>query len=233
MRTGNIDTVTNLMKKVLHNPEFLELFVREMSVSVSAMFRDPDFFFSFRERAVPLLRSYPFIRIWLAGCAMGEEVYSLAILMKEEGLYSRSLMYATDISDAELRKARAGVFPLDIMRKFTQNYIQAGGKRAFSEYYSARSEGAVLDPALRERVVFAQHNLVTDGSFNEFNVILCRNVMIYFNQSLQARVHQLIYRSLALFGILGLGRKESMRFTPFEANFEEIDERERIFRRIS
>src|SRR5690606_29800929 len=201
-------------------------------INVTSMFRDPTFYRAFREKVVPLLRTYPFIRIWHAGCSTGEEVYSMAILLTEEGLYDRVRIYATDINDVVLQQARTGIFPLDKMQEYTQNYLKAGGTASFSQYYTAAYDGALFSPALRERVVFAQHNLVNDRSFSEFNVILCRNVMIYFDRSLQDRVHQLFYDSLPVYGILALGSKESLRFSSLEDRYEELDAREKIYRKV-
>ena len=198
--------------------------------NVTAMFRDPGFYRAFREDVVPLLRTYPFIRVWHAGCSTGEEVYSMAILLEEEGLLSRSRLYATDINEVVLQQARAGIFPLERMQEYTENYIKAGGKRSFSEYYTAKYDGALFSPMLTEHVVFSQHNLVTDRSFSEFNVILCRNVLIYFDKSLQTRVHGLFYDSLVHFGILGLGSKESLKFSQYEDCYEQIAS-EKIYRK--
>jgi chemotaxis protein methyltransferase CheR len=201
-------------------------------VNVTAMFRDPSFYLSFRTKVVPLLHTYPFTRIWVAGCSTGEEVFSLAILLSEEGLYERTRVYATDINEVVLEQAKNGVFPLDKMQEYTQNYIRAGGDRSFSEYYVARYDGALFARSLLDNVVFAQHNLVSDRAFNEFNVILCRNVMIYFDRSLQNRVHELFYDSLEMFGVIGLGHKESLRFTPWEQSYEELDAQERLYRKV-
>jgi chemotaxis protein methyltransferase CheR len=228
----HLQTITALLEKVLHDPACMERLLLDLSINVTAMFRDPTFYVSFREQVVPLLRTYPFTRIWVAGCSTGEEVYSLAILLQEEELYARTRIYATDINEIVLEQARAGVFPLDRMREYTDNYIRAGGRRSFSEYYLAKYEGALFDRSLTENVVWAQHNLVQDRSFNEFNVILCRNVMIYFDRSLQNRVHRLFYESLERFGILCLGHKESIRFTEFEDSYEELDPQEKLYRRI-
>jgi chemotaxis protein methyltransferase CheR len=211
----------------------MERLLLDLSINVTAMFRDPTFYTSFREKAVPLLRTYPFTRIWVAGCSTGEEVYSLAILLDEEGVYERARIYATDINEAVLERARMGVFPLDKMQEYTQNYIRAGGKRAFSEYYSAAYDGAQFDRSLTRNVVFAQHNLVSDHSFNEFNTIVCRNVMIYFDRSLQEKVHGLFYDSLATFGVLALGHKESIKFTRFVESYEELDGSERLYRKVA
>lgn len=225
-------SVAGLLDRVLHEPACMERLLLALAVSTTSMFRDPSFFLAFRHKVVPLLRTYPFVRIWHAGCSSGEEVYSLAILLREEGLHQRCRTYATDFSEGPLRVAKEGVLPLAAMKEYTENYQQAGGKAAFSEYYTARYGRALMRPYLRENIVFAQHNLVTDGSFNEFNVILCRNVMIYFNKSLQARVHALLYQSLARLGVLGLGKKESLRFTPHVASYETLDAAERLYRKV-
>lgn len=232
IRSEKLTTVSGLQEKVLHDPAYLERFLLNMSVNVTAMFRDPSFFLAFRMKVVPLLRTYPFIRIWCAGCSTGEEVYSLAILLQEENLYHRCRIYATDMNEVVLRKAKAGILPLELMQEYTQNYLQSGGKRCFSEYYTAAYDNAIFRSALKENIVFAQHNLATDGSFNEFNVILCRNVLIYFNQSLQERVHNLLYDSLCVFGILGLGHQETMKVTPHERDYQELENEERIYRKI-
>jgi chemotaxis protein methyltransferase CheR len=181
---------------------------------------------------VPLLRTYSFIRLWHAGCSSGEEAYSMAILLQEEGLYPRCRIYATDMSEAVLDRAKAGIFPLKVMQEYTENYLKAGGQSSFSEYYVAKYEHAMIRPSLKQNMVFAQHNLVTDRSINEFNAILCRNVTIYFNRSLQERVQKLLYDSLGRFGVLGLGHKESLRFTPFEACYEPVDAHEHIYRKM-
>src|SRR5215218_8774541 len=181
-------TVSALQDRMLRDSACLGRLLLGLSVNVSAMFRDPRFFLAFRRKAVPLLRTYPFIRIWQAGCSMGEEVYSLAILLQEEGLYERCRIYATDMNEAVLKRAREGIYPLDVMQKYSANYIAAGGTGSLSDYYTAAYDHVMLRPALREHVVFSQHNLVSDGVFNEFNVILCRNVMIYFTAPLQERV---------------------------------------------
>jgi chemotaxis protein methyltransferase CheR len=227
----DLATVAGLLEKTLHDAGCLERLLLGLSVNVSSMFRDPRFFRAFRERAVPLLRTYPFIRIWQAGCSTGEEVYSLAILLQEEGLYDRCRIYATDMNDVVLKKAREGIYPLDVMRKYTANYIAAGGTAAFSDYYTAGYDHAILRDSLRERVVFSQHNLVSDGVFNEFNVILCRNVMIYFTPPLQARVLDLFSRSFAKFGLLGLGSHESLRFLAKDREYEPLETGEKLFRR--
>jgi chemotaxis protein methyltransferase CheR len=227
-----LTTVSTLQDRVLHDRAVMERLLIDLSVNVSAMYRDPNFYKVFREKAVPLLKTYPYIRLWHAGCSTGEEVYSMAILLEEEGLYERSRIYATDINELVLQKAKEGIYPLDKMKEYTQNYLRAGGSRAFSEYYTAMYDGALFKPSLMRNVVFAQHNLVTDRSFSEFNVILCRNVMIYFDKNLQDRVHELFYDSLVNFGILALGSKESMKFSKHEGAYEALDTKEKIYRRV-
>ena len=226
-----LPTISALQARVLHEPELMERLLLDLSINVTAMFRDPSFYRAFRENVVPLLRTYPFIRIWHAGCATGEEVYSMAILLQEEGLYDRCRVYATDINEVVLQKAKEGIFPLDRMQEYTENYIAAGGKRAFSDYYLAKYGAAIFDESLTRNVVFSLHNLVTDRSFSEFNVIFCRNVLIYFDKTLQGRVHGLFYDSLAMFGVLVLGSKESLRFSAFEDRYEQIDGPEKIYRK--
>jgi chemotaxis protein methyltransferase CheR len=228
-----LSTISALQDKLLHDPACMERLLLDLSINVTAMFRDPGFYSSFRAKVVPLLRTYPFTRVWVAGCSTGEEVYSLAILLREEELYDRTRIYATDINESVLERARTGVFPLEKMREYTQNYIKAGGARAFSEYYLAKYDGAQFQRSLIDNIVFAQHNLVSDGSFNEFNVIVCRNVMIYFDRTLQDRVHRLFYESLMTFGVLGLGHKESVRFSPHADSFEELDPNEKLFRKVT
>jgi chemotaxis protein methyltransferase CheR len=231
MSAEGLETVSQLQDRLLHEPPAMERLLLDLSINVTSMFRDPSFYVAFREHVVPMLHTYPFTRIWCAGCSSGEEVYSLAILLQEEELYDRTRIYATDINEHVLDTARAGVFRLDKMKQYTQNYIRGGGKREFSEYYVAAYDGARFSRSLTENVVFAQHNLASDRAFNEFNVILCRNVMIYFDKTLQDRVHGLFHASLETFGILALGHKESVGFTAFADSYEAIDAVERIYRK--
>jgi chemotaxis protein methyltransferase CheR len=226
-----LTTISALLARLLHDPASMERLLLDLSINVTAMFRDPTFYVAFREKVVPLLRTYPFTRIWVAGCSTGEEVYSISIVLHEEEIHDRVRIYATDINESVLERARAGVFPLDKMQEYTQNYIKAGGTEAFSEYYLAAYDGAQFQRSLVENVVFAQHNLVSDRSFNEFHVIVCRNVMIYFDKTLQNRVHGLFYDSLVNFGILALGHKESIRFSPYEDRYDELDAAERLYRK--
>ena len=231
MQAEGLSTVTLLQNRLMHDPACMERLLLDLSINVTAMFRDPSFYLAFREQVVPALRTYPFTRVWCAGCSTGEEVYSLAIVLQEEGLYDRTRIYATDINEQVLETARAGVFPLDKMKQYTQNYIKGGGTREFSEYYVAAYDSARFSRSLTDNIVFAQHNLVSDHAFNEFNVIVCRNVMIYFDRGLQDRVHRLFYESLDTFGVLALGRKESVAFTPFADSYTVVDAAERIYRK--
>ncbi len=227
-----LTTVSALQNRLLHEPATMEQVLLDLSINVTAMFRDPMFYLAFRQKVVPLLRTYPFIRIWHAGCSTGEEVYSMAILLEEEGLYERARIYATDINEVVVHRARAGIFPLERMQEYTENYIRAGGARSFSEYYIAKYDGALFAPALQRNVVFSQHNLVTDRSFAEFNVILCRNVLIYFDRDLQTRVHGLFHESLVHLGILCLGAKETLRLSTYESSYEELSSAEKIYRKV-
>jgi chemotaxis protein methyltransferase CheR len=225
-------TISDLQARLLHDPPAMERLLLDLSINVTSMFRDPTFYVAFRQKVVPMLHTYPFTRIWCAGCSTGEEVYSLAILLEEEGLYDRTRIYATDINENVLATAREGIFPLDKMQQYTQNYIRGGGQHDFSRYYISAYDGAQFSRSLVENVVFAQHNLAMDRAFNEFNVILCRNVMIYFDKTLQNRVHELFYESLDSFGVLALGHKESLTFSPFAEKYELLDDLERIYRKI-
>jgi chemotaxis protein methyltransferase CheR len=227
-----LQTVSELAARILHDPDAMERLLLDLSVNVTAMFRDPSFYQEFRDRVVPLLRTYPFIRIWHAGCSTGEEVFSMAILLEEEGLYDRARLYATDINDVVLQRARQGIFPLDRMQEYTENYIRAGGKQSFSKYYTAKYDGAIFKPELTRNIVFSQHNLVTDRSFSEFNVIFCRNVLIYFDKALQNRVHSLFYDSLVMFGVLALGSKESLKFSQYEPCYEKLSPTEKLYRKV-
>ena len=224
-------TLSGLQERLLHDPDCMERLLLDLSINVTAMFRDPNFYLAFRRSVVPLLRTYPFLRIWNAGCSTGEETYSLAILLAEEGLYERTRIYATDMNESVLAEATKGVMPLEKMKEYTENYLAAGGTRAFSEYYVTGYEGAQFDRSLADNIVFARHNLVTDRSFNEFHVVVCRNVMIYFDPQLQRRVHQLFYESLIRLGVLALGPKESLALTDHQDRFEALDPHERIYQK--
>lgn len=231
MKINGIPTITGLLEKVIHEEDFLEQLLNDFSINVTEMFRNPSFFKAFREEVVPILREYPEIRIWHAGCATGEEVYSMAILLEEEGLKDKAVIYATDMNEQVLEKASKGIFPIQKMQAYTKNYMLAGGSKAFSEYYKTDSQHAYFHPSLLENIIFAQHNLVTDQSFNEFHVIICRNVLIYFNSELQEQVQQLFYQSLSPEGVLGLGDKETLKFSRVMENYQELVGSERIYQR--
>lgn len=226
-----LQTISGLQERVLHDRAAMERLLLDLSINVTSMFRDPGFFASFRQHVVPHLRTHPFVRIWNAGCSTGEETYSLAIMLREVGLYDRTRIYATDINESVLASAAEGIYPLAKMQEYTENYLSAGGSRSFSDYYRAGYGGAQIDRSLTENVVFAAHNLVSDRSFNEFHVIVCRNVMIYFDRTLQDRVHQLFLDSLSPFGVLALGRKETMTHSSHAEQFDVVDDIERIYRK--
>lgn len=228
-----LKTLSALQEAILHDGAAMERLLGVLSVKVTSMFRDPGFYRSFREHALPLLRTYPSVRIWHAGCASGEEVYSMAILLQEEGLLAGSRIYATDFNQDAIRRAKAGIYPIDRMQEYTRNYIDAGGKRTFSDYYTASHDSVKMNPALVRDVVFAQHDLATDHSFAEVNALICRNVLIYFNRDLQDRVHEIFHATLVPFGILALGAKESLRATRWARAYVTLDDRYKVYRKVS
>ncbi|WP_179952634.1 CheR family methyltransferase [Cohnella abietis] len=232
LRLEGLENVSSLQAKVMHHSEVFHRLLGDLVIPVTEMFRDPDMFLAFRRDIIPLLRELPFIRIWHAGCSTGEEVYSMAILLNEEGLLHKSRIYATDISESALQRAKDGIIPIDRMKKYTKNYQLAGGQQSFSDYYISDHGTVMVKPFLRQPIVFARHNLVTDSSFNEFHVIMCRNVMIYFNSQLRDQAHKLFYESLAQEGFLTLGGKESISFTPMAGRYEACNDKYRIFRKI-
>lgn len=232
MRSEGVRTLSQLQDRVLHSSSSFDQMIANISVHVTSMFRDPPFYKALVRHVIPHLKTYPFMRIWVAGCSTGEEVHSLAILLEEEGVYDRCRIYATDISDGLLERGARGVYPIGALRSYTQNYQRAGGKLAFSDYYTADEKHAVFRARLRKNVVFSRHNLACDGPFNEFNLILCRNVMIYFDRDLREHVHGLLYSSLARFGILALGQKESLSFTRVTDRYAALVPEQRIFRSV-
>lgn len=231
MRISNLSTITELTNRIIHNKDYLHQILNDFSINVTEMFRNPSFFKAFREEIIPKLRDFPEIRIWHAGCATGEEVFSMAILMEEEGLMDKTVIYATDMNEDVLEKAKNGVFPIHKMQAYTKNYQLAGGKESFSQYYKTDRQYAYFHKTLLENIIFAQHNLVTDQSFNEFHIIICRNVLIYFTQKLQNQVHHLFYESLMNGGFLGLGDKETLRFIDIVSNYNEVNNSERIYQK--
>lgn len=225
-------SVSALQSKLLRDPFVMRRFLAHLSVHVTAMFRDPEFYQALREHVIPWLRTYPFVRIWHAGCATGEEVYSMCVLLEEEGIYERCRIYATDLSEVILHKAKLATYPLTSLQRYTANYHRAGGTRDFSAYYTADSENAIIHERLRKNVVFSLHNLASDGSFNEFHLICCRNVMIYFDEVLRDRVLTLFDQSLARGGYLALGRRETLSFTALgEDAFQEISPGFKVYRK--
>lgn len=232
-RAEHAGSLSELQGLLLRDPECMDRLLVDLSVNVTAMFRDPPFFAAFRRKVVPLLRAHPFIRIWCAGCSTGEEAFSLAILLHEEGLLDRSRIYATDINCYALEAAAAGVVPLARMQEYTENYLRSGGKAEFSRYYVAAYDAARFNRELLGNVVFSQHNLATDRAFAEFHAIVCRNVLIYFDTPLQHRVAELFDDSLRPFGVLCLGRRETLAFSPVQDRYDALAPGNRIFRKAA
>jgi chemotaxis protein methyltransferase CheR len=225
--------IAALRLRLRDDPAFIQRVLQALSIPATAMFRDPEVYRAIRERVVPHLATFPIVRVWLAGCATGEEAWSLAVLLHEAGIYPRCRLYATDMNNEALARAAAGIFPLSAMRDYTRNYQQAGGGRDFSSYYTAAYGAAKFDAGLGRNLVFAQHNLAVDRSFNEFHLILCRNVLIYFDDELQARVHQLLHDSLAHLGVLCLGATESLHANPPGNRYQPLDTTLRLYRKVS
>jgi len=228
---SGVDSIAAMIPAVLHHPEFFEDLLFDLSITVTEMFRNPSFYLAVRKEIVPVLRTYPLLKIWLAGCATGEEVYSLAILLKEEGLFDRAQIYATDFNEKALAKAREGIYPLSRLKEYSANYQEAGGGGSLSDYFSARYDSVYMHRDLLENVLFASHNLVTDGVFGEMQLICCRNVFIYFNRELQDRVAQLFVDSLCPGAFLALGPKESLVLSRANAAFEPLVAEEKIYRK--
>ncbi len=226
-----LSNISEMTHRVLHEQEFFEILLQDFYTSVTEMFRDPSYYQALRKAVIPILKTYSHPRIWVAGCASGEEAYSLAILLKEEGLYDRSQIYATDLDKNAIKKARDGLYSAELLRKYTSNYQKAGGVESFSDYYVAQNQNAVMDPSLKQKILFSTHNLVSDDSFNEMHLISCRNVLIYFKKALQERVLGLFHRSLCRQGILCLGAKESLHFTSHDDAFETLMNHEKIYRK--
>jgi len=229
--TSNLKSISEMQHKVLREPNFFEILLRDLSINVTEMFRDPSFYKALRKEVIPVLKTYPFIKIWHAGCSTGEEVYSFAVLLKEEGLYDRAQIYATDFNHDVLDIAKKGIYPIDRIKEFTANYQAAGGTQSFSDYYMANYDSVIFDQSLKKNLVFAEHNLVTDSVFAEVNLVICRNVLIYFNKDLQNRVIDLFYDSLNNGGYLALGSKETIQFTSKADKFETINGKEKVYKR--
>jgi chemotaxis protein methyltransferase CheR len=225
------ETLSQLQHKVLHEPDTFPALLNYLTVPVSEMFRDPSYFRALREQVVPFLRTYPSLKIWVAGCSTGEEVYSLAILLREEQLLERSLIYATDINPQTLQQAAAGVYAVDRMAGFTESHRKSGARASLSDYYTAAYGRAVIDKSFRRHIVFADHSLATDSVFAEVQLVLCRNVLIYFNRELQDRAIGLFRDALCRQGFLGIGSKESLRFSAHAHSFLELDRQNRIYQK--
>lgn len=232
MDDAGFKDLVNLKRGLIADPSLFDFFLQRITVNVTEMFRDPGFYKVIREKVIPEMASYPNINVWHAGCSSGEEVFSMAILLHEAGLLNRTRVHATDINPQNLEKAKKGILPLGVMKEYVSNYIQAGGKADFASYYTARYDNAIIRKDLRDKIIFSQHNLVTDQVFNEFQLILCRNVMIYFNRQLQNKVIHLFHNSLSSFGYLCLGIKESLLFSDIKGKFEAVGQQEKIYKRI-
>lgn len=228
-----LPTISAMQDRILHDPSMVPRILAYLTIQVSEMFRDPSYFKAIREHVVPHLRTYPSLKVWIAGCSEGEEVYSLAILFREEGLEDRTIFYATDISHQALEAAEAGIYPLDRMQLFTENHRRSGGKSSLSDYYQAAYGRASFDRTLRRNIVFSDHSLVTDAVFGEMNLISCRNVMIYFDRALQDRAIGLFSDSLARKGFLGIGSKESLRFSSHGDDFVDFVREEKIYQKVA
>jgi chemotaxis protein methyltransferase CheR len=226
-----LESFSQLQDRLLSDPDCYDIVIHCLSVPTTEMFRDPGYFLSLRQNVIPILATYPSVKIWIAGCSTGEEAYSMAILLQEEKLLGRSLIYATDINPTSLRRAHAGLVRVDELQKNTVNYQRAGGKISFSDYYTTSEKGGFLRPDLLEKIVFADHSLTTDSVFAEVQLVSCRNVLIYFARSLQNKVFQLFFDALSPRGFLGIGAKETLRFSPSFERFEEFDSQCRIYRR--
>lgn len=229
----NLDSISMLQHQVLHDSEKAEHLLRDLSINVTEMFRDPDFFQSFRQQVLPWLTEQSFFKLWHAGCATGEEVYSMAILLQEASLYDHGQLYATDFNQVAIDSAKQGIFPISRMQLYTQNYQNAGGKHSLADYYHAKYGRALIDDNLKKQLVFAQHNLATDASFGEMQVIICRNVLIYFDRELQENVFQLFTDSLCEGGFLCLGSHETLQHSKVFKHYQPVNEKQRIYRKIS
>ena len=231
MKLSGFNEITQLQSKVLNDETFASGFLLDLSITVTEMFRDPGFYKSLRVNVIPVLKTYPFVKIWHAGCSTGEEAYSMAIILQEEGLYDRTTLYATDFNQQALNHAKDGIYANKMMKEYTTNYQLSGGKESFSSYYASDYESVIMNQSLKKNIVWANHNLVTDSVFAEVNLILCRNVLIYFRRNLQNMVQKLFHESLTNGGILCLGSKEGLRFTDFNENYTELDKLHRIFKK--
>ena len=228
---AGLDNLSELQHLVLTDETYFKSILKDFSINVTEMFRDPEFFEFLRNDVIPVLKSYPKINIWHAGCSTGEEVYSMAILLKEEGLYDRCQIYATDFNVDVLNEAKEGIYPLEVIKDYTSNFIRAGGKESFSEYYIAKYDSIILNQSLKSNIIFAEHNLVTDQVFNQMHLIICRNVLIYFNNELQTKVFELFSNSLRPRGFMCLGTKESIKGNDISNAFETYESNLKVYRK--
>ncbi len=231
MNKNNFKNLSEMIPLIIHDEVFFSNLIYDFSITVSEMFRDPFVFKIIREKIIPFLKTYPFIKIWHAGCATGEEVYSMAILLKEEGLYERTQIYATDFNETALKLANEGIFPIEQVQLFTKNYNEASGKNSFSDYYHSKYDHIIMEKSLKKNMTFANHNLVNDSVFGEMNFIICRNVLIYFNNNLQQKVITVLDKSLIFNGFLCLGTKETLQFTHFESQYKIISTEAKIYQK--
>lgn len=231
MMKWKLEDVSQIQSKILSDKTLASELLQDLSITVTEMFRDKGFYHSLRQIVIPILKTYPFIKIWHAGCATGEEAYSMAIILEEEGLYDRTTIYATDFNQQALNQAKEGIFSNSLIKEYTTNYQLSGGKESFSSYYTSNYDNVIMNAAIKRNIVWANHNLVTDSVFAEVNLILCRNVIIYFDSDLQNKVQHLFYNSLNNGGILCLGNKESLRFTDLQNEYIELDKKQRIFKK--
>ncbi|MCB0395048.1 MAG: protein-glutamate O-methyltransferase CheR [Flavobacteriales bacterium] len=231
LRLSGLESVSMLQHRVLADPSFASEVLKDLSINVTEMFRDPKFYAAVREKVVPLLKTWSYCKIWHAGCSTGEEVYSMAILLSEEGVYDRTQLYATDFNYDVVKQAREGIYPIQQMKRHAMNYVSSGARASFTDHFYAKYDSAIMNNNLKKNIVWAHHNLVTDGDFTETNMIVCRNVLIYFNKDLQNKVIRLFHQSLVRGGILCLGHKETLMFSEYGKYFEALDEGQRIYKK--
>ncbi len=231
LRLSKLENADEFKRRILDSSDFARIVIRDLSINVTEMFRDPEVYRSIRELVVPQLKTWSFIRIWHAGCSTGEEVYSMAILLQEAGLYDRTQIYATDFNESALAKAKEGIFSTESIKKYATNYHKSGAKGVFSDYIHSRYDSVIMNASLKRNIVWGHHNLVTDSDFAETQLVMCRNVLIYFDAEMQNRAHQLFHRSLSNGGILCLGKKETLHFSKYKACFSELHKNNKIYKK--
>jgi len=231
MVMSGFEDISQMQSTILNDEIVATSFLQDLSITVTEMFRDPGFYKSLRENVIPILKTYPFIKIWHAGCSTGEEVYSMAIILQEEGLFDRTTIYATDFNQQALNQAKYAIFSTAMIKEYTANYQLSGGIESFSNYYTSNYDNVILNQSLKKNIVWANHNLVTDSVFAEVHMVLCRNVLIYFDKQLQNKVQNIFYNSLISGGVLCLGSKESLQFTDMHDSYTELDKKQRIFKK--